>query len=309
MLSTIPRRRTLFLSGWVLAGALGVLGQEPSAPPTTGWVCGVVLEENGAIMAEADLELWPAAAPGAGEPKPVATDKSDAHGGFCFRDLDPAFYLLRVSKPRWPLQPPRTVEIRAGLLNRLDPIEMELEPGEPRVRYSESFDGMSFGQARAVAERLLEAGDAESIREVARRLLPKRGVRTDIGKVVWGYDPKPLSEELMRQVERGGLPPLKTARYLFAIGELTDQRTLDLVVPLLISRMRDSRRLPPDPTAGEEAAPVYVGEVASDALGRLAKKDFKWKPGAPPLQNQSAISAAQGWWTSELERRRRNRGE
>ncbi|MGH9789300.1 MAG: hypothetical protein ACRD4U_11435 [Candidatus Acidiferrales bacterium] len=268
----------------------------------TGWVCGIVVDETYAQVAEAELKLFPAPASAAAA-EPVATAVSEAHGGFCLQDLAPGFYELEVSKPPWPPQPTRSVEIRAGLMNRLNPIELELEPTEPRVSFEESFDGMSPGQARAALERLMHAGDSASLREAARRLLPKKGVRIEIGRMLLGIDPKPLVEEVIRQVESGPLPPLKTARYLHVLGELVDPRTEANVMRLLLQKLRDSRVVPSPPSMGAADRTVYVGDVAIEGVARLAGKDFKWRYGVPPMQNQSAIQGAFTWWAQEQQRR------
>jgi hypothetical protein len=83
---------------------------------------------------------------------------------------------------------------------------------------------MPLSHARSVLDRLLTQGDTNSIREAARRLLPKRGCAST-SPHRRGKDPKPLCDELMRQVESSYLPPLKTARYVYAVGELADGRT------------------------------------------------------------------------------------
>ncbi|MBI2955853.1 MAG: carboxypeptidase regulatory-like domain-containing protein [Acidobacteria bacterium] len=278
----------------------------PDATSATGWVCGRVFDETHAIVAGAELALYPAGENAGENAETVARAESDQHGAFCLKDLPPGFYGLRLTRSPWPPQPPRTAEVRAGLVNHLEPIELELEPGEPRVSWEESFDGMPPGHGRALLERLLREPDAAGVREVARRLLPKRGVRCDIGRLLIGIDPKPLVHELMRQLEAGYLPPLKTARYIYVIGELLDKRTEEQVMQVLLRRLRDSRRLPADPALGsDEARPTHVGDIAIQAVARVTGKDFGWKYGLPPIQNQSAISAAQVWWRQELERRQR----
>lgn len=303
------RRRILGLAGLLLAAGVGpaLPAQQPGTEPkTTGWVCGLVVDETFSFVAEAQISLLPRVEPGAPEPAPVAQLAADPHGAFCIRDLAPGLYQLRVARPPWPIQPPRTVEARAGLLNRLTPIELELEPGEPRISFPESFDGMSPTEARGVMERLLERGDATAIQELARRLLPKRGPRLDLSRLVLGLDTKPLVLELIRQLDTAYLPPLKTARYLFVIGELADARTRDLAMNLFLARLRDSRRLPPSPYgAGNSGQAEFVSDLAIGALARSAGKDFGWKYGQPPLQNQKAIQAANVWWQNELDRRQR----
>ena len=294
--------------GWAaLAGALllalSTAGQQPPVEKTTGWVCGLVVDESLSFVAEAELNVTPVVEAGAPEPDPAARVTADPHGAFCFENLPPGFYHLRVVKSPWPPQPPRTVEVRAGLMNRLEPIELELEPGDPRVSYPESIEGMTVGQARGLMERLLKQGDAPSIQDLARRLLPKRGPRLDINPLVMGLDIKPLLEELMRQLETGYLPPLKTARYLYLVGQLADSRTREPAIQLLLRKLRDSRRLPASPyTVGETGETPYVSDEAILALSRLVGKDFNWKYGKPPMQNQRAIEAAYTWWRQEVER-------
>ncbi|HXE76521.1 MAG TPA: carboxypeptidase-like regulatory domain-containing protein [Candidatus Xenobia bacterium] len=296
------------VAGLVLSLSLSYLpvtGQQqagPSAEATTGWICGVVTDESQGFIEGVEARLFASASAA----EPIALAVSDAHGVFCFQDVPPGFYDLRVSKERWPPQASRQVEARAGLLNRLLPIELELEPGEPRVSFDDSFDGMPLSQARSVMHRLLDQGDANSIREAARRLLPKRGVRIEVGRIVLGRDPKPLCDELMRQVESSYLPPLKTARYIYAVGELVDPRTNDNVMRFLLSKLRDGRRLPSSPGSAVDAErPVYVSDIAMEVYSRLQNHDFKWKYGQPPAQNQSSISAARTWWEQELARRKK----
>lgn len=290
------------LAGVVLLAA-STAGQQPSPGATSGWVCGLVVDESLSFVAETELSVIPVVEAGAPEPEPAARLTADPHGAFCFQDLPPGFYHLRVVKAPWPPQPPRTVEVRAGLMNRLDPIELELEPGDPRVSFPDSFDGMSVGQGRGWMERLLERGDVASLQELARRLLPKRGPRLEVNQLVMGLDIKPLQEELMRQLETGYLPPLKTARYLYLVGQLADSRTRQAAIRLLLMKLRDSRRLPPSPyTVGETGETRYVSDEAMLALARLAGKDFKWQYGKPPVQNMRAIEAANTWWRQEVER-------
>ena len=276
--------------------------QDGPANAQSGWVCGAVVDETYAQVAEAELKLYPASSSAAAA-EPVTMDVSEAHGGFCLRDLAPGFYELRVAKHPWPPQLARSVEIRAGLMNRLNPIELELEPNEPRVSFAESFDGMPTGQARSVLEGLMQAGDAASLREAARRLLPKNGVRIEIGRMLLGIDPKPLVEEVLRQVEGGPLPPLKTARYLHVLGELEDPRTETNVMRALLSKLRDGRLVPSLPSSGTADRAVYVSDVAIEGVAHIAGKDFKWRYGLPPMQNQSAIQGAYTWWTQEQQRR------
>jgi len=290
------------LAGVVLLAA-STAGQQPSPGKTTGWVCGLVVDETLSFVAETELSVIPVVEAGVPEPEPAARLTADPHGAFCFQDLPPGFYHLRVVKAPWPPQPPRTVEVRAGLMNRLDPIELELEPGDPRVSFPDSFDGMSVGQARGWMERLLKQGDVASLQELARRLLPKRGPRLEVNQLVMGLDIKPLQEELMRQLDTGYLPPLKTARYIYLVGQLADSRTRQAAMQLLLRKLRDSRRLPPNPyTVGETGDTGYVSDEAMLALARLAGKDFKWKYGQSPVQNSRAIEAAHTWWRQEVER-------
>lgn len=303
-----PLRAGIWLAALLLVLPLGA--QEKATEPeagdkTTGWVCGGVVDETFSFVTEAELTLFPAVEPGAAEPAPVGRAPTDAHGAFCLQDLPPGFYQLRVAKAPWPIQTPRTVEVRAGLLNRLLPIELELEPGEPRVSYWESFEGMSPGEARGLMERLLKQSDAASLQELTRRLLPKRGPRFDLGRLVMGLDVKPLTEELMRQLETGYFPPLKTARYIFVLGELMDSRTRDLAVPVLLRKLHDARRLPPSPytAVGETGKTGYVSDEAIYAMTRLSGKDFGWKYGLSPLQNEKSIQAAFVWWRQDVERR------
>ena len=295
--------------GWAALAAVLLLAPASAAPQppvekTTGWVCGLVVDETLSFVAEAALDVAPVVEVGAPEPDPAARVAADPHGAFCFENLPPGFYHLRVVKAPWPPQPPRTVEVRAALVNNLvDPIELELEPGDPRVSYPESFDGMTVGQGRGLMERLLKQGDVAGIQELARRLLPKRAVRLDVNPLMMGLDTKPLQEELMRHLESGYLPPLKTARYLYLVGQLADSRTRQAAIQLLLRKLRDSRRLPVSPyTVGETGETPYVSDEAIQALARLVGKDFKWKYGKPPVQNTRAIDAAHTWWRLEVER-------
>lgn len=315
-------KKTLRSAGGLVVGLLTALplpAQEAAPQKTTGWVCGMVVDEIRSFVAEAKVTLYPESEASAAEagragssqpqPAPVATTQTDGRGSFCFQELPPGFFELRVAKEPWPIQPSRTVEVRAGLLNRLNLIVMELEPGEPHISYEESFDGMSAMEARAAMERLLAKGDAASLKELARRLLPKGGPRIDIGRVVLGLDVKPLFDELMRQVESGYLPPLKTARYVYLIGELSDPRTKDAATQLLLQKLRDARPLPSNPyhPVSDQDRMAYVSDLAIHALARLAGKDFDWEYGKPPMQNRSAISRARNWWQQELAKRQQDR--
>jgi len=273
-----------------------------SGPAQTGWICGAVLLENGGFAGEARVNLYPQGQPDA---EPLREMTADARGAFCLKDLAAGFYELRAQKDDWPLQPARRVEVRAGLINRLDPVELELEPGEPRVRYAESFDGMPPGAARRLLEQLLAQGDTASLTEAARRFLPKRGVAVDINRLALGFDPKPLVLDLVRRIENTVLPPVKTARYLYLIGELGDPRTLEVVVPLLIKRLRDGRRLPAILSVSDRA--TYVSDIAMQELLRFAPgRDFKWVYGRSPIQNQGSFSRVRDWWRNEQEKKREN---
>lgn len=272
---------------------------------STGWVCGQVRDESGGVVAGAGLTLLPKTEGGSSASVPVAESTSDEHGDFCIRELPPGFYELHVAHDPWPPQPPRPVEIRAGLVNRLtSPLEMELEPGEPRVTFEESFDGLSPGAGRALMERLLQQADTASAQELARRLLPKRGVTIQLNRLILGLNVRPLLDEILRQLDRGYLPPLKTARYVFLAGELGDPRTRDIVVPALLEKLRDARTLPLGPTTrfGDSEGRVYVSDIAIQALARFTGKDFNWNYGKPPFQNQRAMANAREWWRKELEK-------
>lgn len=290
---------TLALGLLVGLAALPLTAQEPGnssqQPITTGWVCGVVVDESFAFVSDAQVGLYPRDTDSG---DPLAQMTSNEHGAFCLQNLEPGFYHLRVSKAPWPPQPPRLAEVRAGKVNRMGPIELDREPGDPQVSYQDSFDGMQPGEARALAERLLNKGDIDSLRELARRLLPKSGVALDVNRVMPPVDPKPLLEILMKELERGYLPPIKTARYVFLVGELADPRNRQAASALLMQKLRDGRPLPVA-LAGSfgDGENAYVSDVAIHALIRLAEgKDFHWKYGKPPLQNQDAINRAREWW-------------
>ena len=292
----------LLVAGVLLAGSsTPALAQEGQARGT-GWLCGVVLDEAGGFASEATLTVFPEGQPKSVPPEPVAAASSDPRGSFCFKDLSPGFYDLQVAKQGWLLQlPQRHVEVRAGLVNRLTPIELELEPGDPRVSIAESFDGMPLGQARGMLEELLRKGDRDSLAEAARRLLPKRGVRFELARLPRGMDPKPLVDLLLRRLDGVVLPPLKTARYLYVVAELSDPRNEGVIIPLLLNKLRDGRRLPAVAVPSE--GPSYVSDIAMQELTRLAGKSFRWKFGQTPLQNGRSISSAQAWWRDELRRR------
>lgn len=303
----VARARLALLAGlilgvWPVAAPLAAAQTDQA---TTGWVCGIVTDESRAFLAGAHLTLTPKETPQA---EPVAQATADERGTFCVQGLPPGFYILQPAKEHWPTQPTRTVEVRAGLVNKLTPIEMEREPGEPRVSYEESFEGMSVTEARAVLERLLEKGDVSSIQEAARRFLPKREIRIDINRMVFRLEVKPLLEEMLRQIDRG-LPPIKTARYVFLVGELADPRTRTPVVRELLRRLNDARPLPPEMSVGfGDGEKAFVSDVAMRSLVRLTEgDDFKWHYGKSPLQNRSAISKARLWWSRELDRQSENK--
>ncbi len=296
------RTQTFVLLAALAAAPLATAAQEtPPDSQATGWVCSVVVDESYAQVAEAEVKLFASSTPATAGP--VATTTSEAHGGFCFSDLPAGFYELQAAKHPWPPQVARIVEIRAGLMNRLNPVELELEPSAPRVSFEESFDGMPSSQGRAVLEQLMHAGDQASLREAARRLLPKEGVRIEIGRMLLGIDPKPLVDVVIRQLEGGPLPPLKTARYLHVLNELVDHRTEPNVMRVLLKKLRDGRLVPSLSSAGTPERAAYVSDVAMEGVARIAGKDFKWRYGAPPMQNQSAINGAHTWWTQERERK------
>jgi hypothetical protein len=293
----------------LLAGLLVVMPgatAQTGADATTGWVCGLVVDEASSIIVTAQLRLYRQGQAGPEQAAPVAEAASDEHGRFCLEDLAPGFYELEVAHAPWPVQPTRAVEIRAGLVNRLTPpVEMQLEPGDPSVSQRESFDGMALGEARATMEALLQ-GDSTDLGELARLLLPKRGVVLphNINRLVIGLDVKPLVDELLRQLDSGSLPPLKTARFVYLIGELSDPRNRNTVVPQLLRRLSDARPLPSvrPPSDDVGAQTTYVSDIAITALVRHSGKDFKWKYGEPPFQNRGPVNAARDWWRSELQK-------
>ncbi len=102
---------------------------------------------------------------------------------------------------------------------------------------------------------------------------------------------------------------MKTARYVYLIGELADPRTIDAATRLLLDKLRDGRPLPPSPhnPISEQGRMAYVSDLVMHALARLAGKDFDWQYGKPPMQNRSAISRARNWWQQELARRQEDR--
>jgi hypothetical protein len=309
----ITTARRAFLEGGLALLLLALVPPGAAAAPAgtapgTGWVCGQVVDESLSFIAGATVKLYLGDSSGTAGKEPMAQVVSEEHGGFCLRDLAPGFYQLQVEDDRWPTQLTRKVEVRAGLVNRLTPpVELELEPGDPHVNFGESFDTMAPGEARAVMERLLEQGDAASLQELARRLLPKRGalLPLNMNQLVIGLDVKPLVKELLRQLDRG-LPPLKTARYVYLIGELSDPDTRTVIVPVLLRYLSDGRPLPSLVTRSSEGdhGTSYVSDIAIVALTRQAGKDFKWKYGLSPMQNQAALNRAREWWRREVEKER-----
>lgn len=272
----------------------GILTSGVCVHAQTASLCGVVVEESQSQVAEALVELILA-----GAPEPAATALTNARGEFCLPDLPEGSYTLKVSKKPWPDQLARPLPLQAGNLTSLK-VELEYEPGEPRASYAESLDGLQPGERRAVMERLLMAGDTESLRELARRLVPKRSVGIELGRLVRGLQTQKLVEELMRQLERSYLPPLKTARYLHALGEVGDER----VTPFLLSKLSDGRRLPPGNYVTwnglyDPAQQYYVSDEAALALAKLTGKDFKYELGRSPIANQRAINSAREWWRNE----------
>ncbi len=267
-----------------------------------GWICGRARLENGSPAIQAQLVLRPDGQP---EAAPLAEMGVDRNGDFCFEGLAGGFYDLAFNTANWPLQPPRRVEARAGLVNRLTPpIEIQFEPGDPSVSFEESFDGMSVTRGNVLLRELLEVGDTNALSEAVRRFLPKRAVTIELNRLTAGLDAKPLVHELMRGLLEGTLPPIKTARYVYLIGELGDPRVEEVVVPFLLDRLRDGRTLPLGATMTEN--PVYVSDIAIQELTRYAGKDFRWAYGQPPLRNLSAINRARNWWRIEVEKRNRN---
>ena len=273
--------------------------QDSPAPVIGGWICGRVLLENRspALAAEVSLRL-----DGDSEGAAVASATVDRNGDFCMEGIRKGFYDLTVSVPRWPLQPPRHVEARQGLVNRLTPpFEVEFEPGDPSIRAEESFDGMSSTRANSILRALMERGDTVALEEAVRRFLPKSGVTIDLDRVAAGFDPMPLAQQIMRTFEQGALPPIKTARYLFLLGEFGDPRTEEVVIPFLIQRLSDGRPLPIEMTLTE--SPVYVSDIVIQEIMRYSGRDFRWKYGVPAVRNSSAISRARSWWLRERDKR------
>ncbi len=276
-----------------------VIAQDAPAPVSGGWICGRVLLENGAPALAAEVSLHSDGDPAAAA---MASSAVDRNGDFCLKEIRKGFFDIVVSVPRWPLQPPRRVEARDGLVNRLTPpIEVEFEPGDPRIRFEESFDGWPESRANSVLRALMERGDTVAFEEAARRFLPKRSVTIDLSRVAAGFDARPLVQHLVRTLEGSTLPPIKTARYLYLIGELGDPRTEDIVVPFLIRRLSDGRPLPLEMTLTD--SPVYVSDIVIQEITRYAGRDFRWKYGEPAIRNSVAIGRARSWWLRELDNR------
>jgi hypothetical protein len=286
---------------WALT-LLGLLVAPLGAAAQLGGICGVVVEESQTQVADAEVKIIPAAAT---DPAAVAT--TDARGEFCVNDLPEGSYILKVSKKPWPDQPARTIEAQAGNTTLLK-IELEYEPGEPRARFEESLDGLDPFERRALVEQLLTAGDTRSLHELVRRLVPKRSVGIELALLVRGLESRKLADELLRSLERGYLPPLKTARFLHALGELGDPR----VTPLLLSKLTDGRRLPPGTYVTwdglyDPARHYYVSDEAALALAKTTGRDFKYQLGRPPLANQRAIDNAREWWRQEQAKKQEQR--
>lgn len=297
--STRPRRDCLLLAAVILA-ALAAGSSSPLHAQLQTWsLCGQVVEESQTQLAEVEVELVPA---GASEPR--LTDLTDARGEFCFFRLAAGTYALTASKKPWPPQPTHEIEVGPGQPGVIK-LELEWEPGEPRATFEESLDGLQPGDRRALLERLLRQGDAESLHELARCLVPKRSVGIELAPLTRGLETKKLVDELLRYLERGYLPPLKTARFLHVLGELGDERP----IPLLLRKLTDGRRLPPGSYltwAGfyDPEKNYYVSDEAALALAKITGRDFKYRLGLPPLQNQRAINGARAWWRDEQLRRR-----
>jgi hypothetical protein len=283
-------RQLVFLALSLLAAGLPLQAQ-------TGDFCGLVVEESQTQVADAEVHLF--AADGT---EPLATT-TDGRGEFCFRGLAAGSYAFQVVRKPWPAQPRHTVEVLAGDTS-LRKVELEYEPGEPRASFGESLDGLGPDDRRAVLEGLLVAGDTESLRELARRLVPKRSVAIELGRLTRGLETRRLVDELIRWLERGYLPPLKTARFLHALGELGTLED-DRIIALLLRKLTDGRRLPPGnyvTWAGlyDPARQYYVSDEALLALTKLSGKDFNYELGRSPLANQRAIENAREWWRQEV---------
>lgn len=293
-------RCRFFLLAALLAGALGAPKLRGSQ---TGNLCLLVVEESQTQVVEAEIKILPE-----GGTAPLVAGLTDQRGVACFENLPAGRYTLQVAKKPWPAQPAHGLEIQADQLTEWK-IELEYEPGEPRATYEESLEGMEPGQRRGVIEQLLVAGDAQSIRELTRRLVPKRSVAIDLGFLTRGLDTKKLVDEIVRYLERGYLPPLKTARFLYSLGELGDER----VVPLLIRKITDARRLPPGNYVTHDgiydpARQYYVADEAARALVRITGREFHYEFGRSPIANQRAIEQFRDWWRQEeLKKQERRR--
>ena len=300
-------------SAGLAAAILAALAAVASAPlplPAqlqTWSLCGLVVEESQVQLAEVEVALVPAGAsepPIPAEVSPRLTELTDERGEFCFFGLAAGTYALTASKKPWPPQPTHQVQIGPGQPGVIK-LELEWEPGEPRAAFEESFDGLDAGQRRDLLERLLRQGDTESLHELARRLVPKRSVGIELAPLTRGLEIKKLVDELLRYLERGYLPPLKTARFVHVLGELGDERA----IPLLLRKLSDGRQLPHGSYvtwAGfyDSEKNYYVSDEAALALSKLTGRDFKYQLGLPPLSNQRAIDSARAWWRDEELRRR-----
>ncbi|MFQ5926539.1 MAG: carboxypeptidase-like regulatory domain-containing protein [Terriglobia bacterium] len=288
MRSAFSLQGLLILSS-VLATAAGLSAQTPN-------LCGRVVEESQMQVAEAQVELTPV-----GATEAVAVASTDARGVFCFTVAEGS-YRLKVAKKPWPDQPPHAAEVQAGNTTVVK-IELEYEPGEPRARFEESLDGMDPGARRALVEQLLVAGDSASLHELARRLVPKRSVGIELSRLTRGLPTQKLVQELLRYLERGYLPPLKTARFLHALGEVSEPGH-ERIIPLLLRKLTDGRRLPPGSYVTwsglyDSARQYYVSDEAALALTKITGRDFKYQLGRPPFRNQRAIANAREWWRNE----------
>lgn len=264
-------------------------------------LCGQVVEESQVQLAEVEVQLVPADASAS---QPPLTDVTDERGEFCFFDLAAGTYTLTASKKPWPAQPTHKLAVGPGHAGVIK-LELEWEPGEPRASFEESFDGLGPGDRRPVLEELLRKGDTDSLHELARRLVPKRSVSIELAPLTRGLEVKKLVDELLRYLERGYLPPLKTARFIHALGELGDDRAM----PLLLNKLTDGRQLPPGNYVTwsgfyDPEKKYYVSDEAALALTKIAGRDFKYQLGLPPLRNQRAIDNARTWWQEEELRRR-----
>ncbi len=111
--------------------------------------------------------------------------------------------------------------------------------------------------------------------------------------------------ELLRQLENNLFPPIKTARYVYLIGELGDPRLEDIIVPFLLQKLSDGRALPQAFTLTEK--PTYVSDYVIQEIVRYSGKDFRWKYGESPIRNQSAVRRAREWWRNELAKKAEKR--